>query len=86
MAKQTQLRSTGRPAIERSGITNQVYEALKEQILDQTIAPGGRINIDQLTGRARREFEPDPRGSGATVLGAAGQFRALHRLLRGADS
>ena len=51
MAKQTQLRSTGRPAIERSGITTQVYEALKEQILDQTIVPGGRINIDQLTGQ-----------------------------------
>ena len=34
--------------IGRTGLTNQVYEALKEQILDQTIVPGGRINIDQL--------------------------------------
>lgn len=30
------------------GRTGQVYEALKEQVLDQTIKPGGRINIDQL--------------------------------------
>ena len=37
-----------RPAIGRSGLTTQAYEALKEQILDQTIAPGARINIDQL--------------------------------------
>ena len=36
------------PSIGRSGLTSQVYEALKEQILDQTIAPGARINIDQL--------------------------------------
>jgi len=35
-------------AIGRTGLTNQSYEALKEQILDQTIAPGARINIDQL--------------------------------------
>ena len=34
-----------RPAIGRSGLTTQAYEALKEQILDQTIAPGARINI-----------------------------------------
>jgi DNA-binding GntR family transcriptional regulator len=37
-----------RPKIGRSGLTGQAYEALKEQILDQTIAPGARINIDQL--------------------------------------
>ena len=37
-----------RPQIGRSGLTGQAYEALKEQILDQTIAPGARINIDQL--------------------------------------
>lgn len=37
-----------RHAIGRSGLTNKVYEALKEQILDQTIVPGGRINIDLL--------------------------------------
>jgi DNA-binding GntR family transcriptional regulator len=37
-----------RPQIGRNGLTNQAYEALKEQILDQTIAPGARINIDQL--------------------------------------
>ncbi len=35
-------------SIGRSGLTEKVYEALKEQILDQTIAPGGRVNIDQL--------------------------------------
>jgi DNA-binding GntR family transcriptional regulator len=35
-------------SIGRTGLTNQVYEALKEQILDQTVTPGGRINIDQL--------------------------------------
>jgi DNA-binding GntR family transcriptional regulator len=34
--------------IGRQGLTNQAYEALKEQILDQTIAPGARINIDQI--------------------------------------
>ena len=34
--------------IGRNGLTNQAYEALKEQILDQTIAPGARLNIDQL--------------------------------------
>lgn len=37
-----------RPQIGRSGLTGQAYEALKEQILDQTIAPGARLNIDQL--------------------------------------
>jgi len=45
----TDLTATARPRmIGRSGLTNQTYEALKEQILDQTIAPGARINIDQL--------------------------------------
>ena len=34
--------------IGRSGLAVQAYEALREQILDQTIAPGVRINIDQL--------------------------------------
>jgi len=35
-------------AIGRSGLATQAYEALREQVLDQTIAPGTRINIDQL--------------------------------------
>jgi len=35
-------------AIGRSGLATQAYEALREQILDQTIAPGARINIDQI--------------------------------------
>lgn len=34
--------------IGRSGLATRAYEALREQILDQTIAPGARINIDQL--------------------------------------
>lgn len=34
--------------IGRNGLAGQAYEALREQILDQTIAPGARINIDQL--------------------------------------
>lgn len=34
--------------IGRTGLTDRVHEALKEQILDQTIVPGARINIDQL--------------------------------------
>lgn len=34
--------------IGRTGLTERAYEALKEQILDQTIAPGARINIDML--------------------------------------
>jgi DNA-binding GntR family transcriptional regulator len=38
----------GRRTIERTGLTNQVYEAIKEQILDQTVRPGSRINIDLL--------------------------------------
>src|SRR5260221_14698946 len=37
-----------RPQIGRSGLTGQAYEALREQILDQTILPGARINIDQV--------------------------------------
>jgi len=36
-------------AIGRSGLATQAYEALREQILDQTIKPGARLNIDQLT-------------------------------------
>jgi DNA-binding GntR family transcriptional regulator len=32
----------------RSGLATQAYEALRELILDQTIKPGSRINIDQL--------------------------------------
>jgi DNA-binding GntR family transcriptional regulator len=35
--------------IGRSGLATQAYEALREQILDQTIRPGARLNIDQLT-------------------------------------
>jgi DNA-binding GntR family transcriptional regulator len=50
MAKQAEVGMTGRQSMGRSGLANQVYEALKEQILDQTIAPGGRINIDVLAG------------------------------------
>ncbi|CAN5358995.1 GntR family transcriptional regulator [soil metagenome] len=34
--------------IGRNGLATQAYEALREQILDQTIVPGARINIDQL--------------------------------------
>ncbi len=34
----------------RSGLATRAYEALREQILDQTIKPGARLNIDQLTG------------------------------------
>lgn len=33
----------------RSGLAVQAYESLREQILDQTIKPGERLNIDQLT-------------------------------------
>jgi DNA-binding GntR family transcriptional regulator len=45
----SELTETMRPGIiGRRGLTNQAYEALKEQILDQTITPGARINIDQL--------------------------------------
>lgn len=33
----------------RGGLATQAYEALREQILDQTIRPGARLNIDQLT-------------------------------------
>jgi DNA-binding GntR family transcriptional regulator len=36
-------------SIGRSGLATQAYEALREQILDQTIKPGARLNIDQLT-------------------------------------
>lgn len=36
-------------SIGRSGLATQAYEALREQILDQTIRPGARLNIDQLT-------------------------------------
>src|SRR5258708_3618056 len=42
------VKAPARPQIGRSGLTGQAYEALKEQVLDQTIAPGSRINIDQL--------------------------------------
>ena len=72
-------------AIGRNGLTSQVYEALQEQILDQTIAPGARINIDQIGDRARRQLQPDPRSPGPASLRAAGRVRALHRLFRGAD-
>jgi DNA-binding GntR family transcriptional regulator len=41
-------KAPARPQIGRSGLTGQAYEAMKEQVLDQTIAPGARINIDQL--------------------------------------
>jgi DNA-binding GntR family transcriptional regulator len=47
MADRSTVKRAARP-IGRVGLTNQAYEALKEQILDQTIAPGARLNIDQL--------------------------------------
>jgi DNA-binding GntR family transcriptional regulator len=40
---------TARPRVlGRNGLATQAYEALREQILDQTILPGARINIDQV--------------------------------------
>lgn len=51
MVKPEQNPSPARRTIGRTGLTDQAYEALKEQILDQTILPGGRINIDMLVTR-----------------------------------
>lgn len=44
---QTDTEIRRRP-IGRTALTDRVHEALKEQILDQSIVPGARINIDQL--------------------------------------
>lgn len=48
MSKPDQSVPARRRMIGRTGLTDQAYEAVKEQILDQTILPGGRINIDML--------------------------------------
>jgi DNA-binding GntR family transcriptional regulator len=41
--------STGGRTIVRTTLSEQTYEALKERILDQTLEPGARLNIDSLS-------------------------------------
>ena len=36
-------------SLQRTSLSELTYEALKEQILDQKLAPGARLNIDALT-------------------------------------
>jgi DNA-binding GntR family transcriptional regulator len=48
MSESAKTVTLARGSIGRTGLADRVYEALKEQILDQTIAPGSRINIDQV--------------------------------------
>jgi DNA-binding GntR family transcriptional regulator len=36
-------------ALQRTSLSDQTYEALKERILDRRLAPGERLNIDALT-------------------------------------
>lgn len=38
-------------SLQRTSLSELTYEALKEQILDQKLAPGARLNIDALTRR-----------------------------------
>lgn len=45
--------AAGARAIVRTTLSEQTYEALKERILDQTLEPGARLNIDSLS----RELE-----------------------------
>jgi DNA-binding GntR family transcriptional regulator len=37
-----------RPALNRTPLSDQIYEILKERILDQHVLPGARLNIDAL--------------------------------------
>jgi DNA-binding GntR family transcriptional regulator len=41
--------SPGSRAIVRTTLSEQTYEAIKERILDQTLQPGARLNIDSLS-------------------------------------
>lgn len=40
---------TPRPKIERVGLLDQVYQVLKERVLDRTYLPGARLNVDALS-------------------------------------
>jgi DNA-binding GntR family transcriptional regulator len=42
-------RTAGAGALNRSTLSERTYEALKERILDQTLPPGARLNIDALS-------------------------------------
>lgn len=52
MAVQRQTKETQRRPIRREMLVDELYELLKEQIMDLAVAPGARLNIDQLA----REF------------------------------
>jgi DNA-binding GntR family transcriptional regulator len=47
--KPREPRSTAGGTIIRRTLSDQTYEALKERILDQTLEPGARLNIDSLS-------------------------------------
>lgn len=42
----------------RTTLSERTYEALKERILDQTLAPGARLNIDALSGKLNVSSSP----------------------------
>lgn len=48
-APATPARLSGINGLTRTTLSERTYEALKERILDQTLAPGARLNIDALS-------------------------------------
>lgn len=69
------------PKIERVGLQDQVYQVLKERVLDRTYPPGARLNVDALARELAVSSTPIREALGRLVaegLAAAEPFVGFH--------